>query len=58
MSTTFSYVDRGVDAPDFLDLDDSDSEPLEDAPFEPVLPFNEDLMIYLSDDPPSELLNS
>ena len=53
----YFYVDKGVDAPEFLDLDDSDTEETADAPFQPVLPLVEDLVVHLSDESPNDLLD-
>ena len=45
-----SYVDRGTDAADLT--------PVVTEPFEPVLPFTEDLVVYFKDEAPDALLES
>lgn len=46
------YVHHGTDPADFDDISDLD------APFEPVLPFHEDLVIHFTNDVPDYILDS
>ncbi|KAH8899644.1 hypothetical protein GQ53DRAFT_816757 [Thozetella sp. PMI_491] len=52
-----TYVDRGVDAPVFVDDGSSGPRNPEELPFEPVLPLVEDLIIQFADESPNELLD-